>query len=223
MFVFSTMAEDLLGIHASPKPRRKSRLSWIFGAGWNIVDDNGTPFKKLFAAKKVWSFPWYPSQGSSELIGPEGITYGLAFAYNRYKPGKEINGLSSPGKFMFFAWDLFAKYHINEHAKFSKQYDPYISVGAGYTLRFIAPYQSTFMFNIGPGINYWFNNKWGMNFQTLAKFGMRKKFLHSGSNYLHHSFGVVYIIENSRVKSRSFIKPRYKWVHDKRNLGEKIR
>ncbi|MBK7309839.1 MAG: hypothetical protein IPI93_03370 [Sphingobacteriaceae bacterium] len=69
--------------------------------------------------------PYYPSQASAEIIGQEGVTYGFMFTFNRYKAGKEINGGINPSKGLFFAWDLFAKYHFNEHAKMSKQYDPY--------------------------------------------------------------------------------------------------
>ena len=215
LFVLIGNGRDILGIdHAwTPRPKKKSKISWIFTAGWNIVDDNGNPFKKLIG-RQPWSFPFYPSQASAEIIGDQGMTYGLTFTFNRYKPGKEINGKPSAGLGLVFAWDAFAKYHFNEHVAMSKQYDPYAYLGAGYTLRFSANSASAFTGNFGFGLNYWFNNHWGMNFQSLAKFALKRRFPRNNANYLHHSFGVVYIIDNTFRKNRSFIKPRYKWIHD---------
>jgi OOP family OmpA-OmpF porin len=207
----------------APKPRRKSKISWIFTAGWNAVDDNSDPFKKLLAFRKVWNLPFYPSFGSAEIIGNYGLTYGACFSFNRYKPGKEINGNTAHGRALFFGFDGFAKYHANEHIAMSKQYDPYALLGAGYTLRFIAPNFSAFTGNIGLGMNYWIDNHWGLNVQSLAQFGIKKKFPRSSANYLHHSIGVVYIIDNTFRKNRSFVKPRYKWIHDNHNVGERRR
>jgi OOP family OmpA-OmpF porin len=144
------------------------------------------------------------------------VTYGACFSFDRYKPGKEVNGMPMTYRALFFGFDAFAKYHINEHVPMSRQYDPYVLLGAGYTLRFVAPNFTAFTLNVGPGLNYWFNNHWGMNVQTLGQFGLKKKFPRSSSNYLHHSIGVVYIIDRTSGHKRSFVKPRYKWIHDNR-------
>lgn len=215
LFVFCGSANDILGIDHkwTPKPRKKSKISWIFTAGWNIIDDNGNPFKKLIG-RKPWSFPFYPSQISAEIIGDQGLTYGLTFTFNRYKPGKDINGDPNPGRGLVFAFDGFAKYHFNEHINMSKQYDPYVYLGGGYTLRFTPNSPSAFTGNFGFGLNYWLNNHWGINFQSLAKFAIKARFPRNNANYLHHSFGAVYIIDKTMGRKRSFIKPRYKWIHD---------
>ncbi len=220
LFIFCSVADDpfLKDSKFFPKPRRKSKISWIFTAGWNIVDDNGNPFKKLIG-RQPWSFPFYPSQIGAEIIGDKGLTYGLTFTFNRYKPGKEINNKLNTGLGLVFAWDGFAKYHFNEHIAMSKQYDPYVHLGVGYTLRFSSNSASAFTGNFGLGMNYWFDNHWGMNIQSLAKFALKAKFPRNNANYLHHSFGVVYIIDNTFRKQRSFIKPRYKWIHDNRKSG----
>lgn len=217
-------ATDLLGFDPLvPIHRKKEKLSWIFGMGWNAVDDNGSPFKKLFAIRSAWNMRWYPTQINAEVIGPEGFTFGAAFSFNKYKSGKTINSQEISGSYLFFAFDGFAKYHLKEHVNMNKRMDPYVSVGFGYTLRFIAPYNSTATFNAGLGINIWLNSKWGLNFQSLAKFGMRSPFYHNGSNYLQHSGGVIYILDRTARKKYSFIKPRYKWVHDEHNVGERRR
>jgi hypothetical protein len=218
------MASDLLKIDPIvPIHRKREKLSWIFGIGWNAVDDNGNPYKQLFAAKSAWNIPWYPSQLSAEIIGKNGFTYGAIFNFNRYKSGKQINSEIISGRYLFFSWDGFVKYHLKEHVNMNPRMDPYLPLGFGYTLRTIGPYNSTFTFNVGLGINIWLNSKIGLNFQSMAKFGMRAPFGHNGSNYLHHSGGLIYILDRSPRKKYSFIKPRYKWVHDKHNVGERRR
>lgn len=208
---------------SSPIRKKKEKLSWIFGLGWNAVDDNGRPFKKLFAFRSAWNIRWYPTQASAEIIGKNGLTYGALFNFNIYKTGKEINSKVIAGSFPFLSFDGFAKYHFNAHIKMSKRYDPYIPAGLGYTLRFIGPYNSTFTFNIGAGINIWFNEYIGINFQTLGKVGLRSPFIRNGSNYMQHSGGIVYMLDRTAKKKHSFIKPRYKWVHDNHKLGERLR
>jgi OmpA-OmpF porin, OOP family len=225
LFIFWCVGDNpfLIDTKLNPKPKRKGKISWIFTGGWNIVDDNGEPFRKLFSARTAWSFPFYPSQISAEIIGDEGLTYGLMFTFNRYKAGKEINNHINSGRSLFFSLDGFAKYHFNEHIAMTKQYDPYFYLGGGYTLRFSAFSASAFTGNFGFGMNYWIDNHWGANIQTLGKLAIKNKFPRNSSNYLHHSFGVVYIIDNTFRKKRSFVKPRYKWIHEDHNVGERRR
>ena len=35
---------------------------WVVGGGWNVVDDDGRPFKSLFDVNKSWNIPPYPSR-----------------------------------------------------------------------------------------------------------------------------------------------------------------
>lgn len=215
--LLNAVASDGLDINPDMKGKgRKQKKSWILGVGWNAVDDNGTPFKKLFALRKAWNIPWYPSQLSAEILGDEGWAWGGIFNFNMYKGNKIINGTAAGGSFPFISIDAFAKYHLNNKLNIKKRYDPYIPMGAGYTLRFIAPYRHTIMVNFGLGINIWMTPKIGLNLQTMAKFGCRSPFIKTGSNYLQHSGGLVYMIDNTTRKKHSMTKPRYKWVHDTR-------
>ena len=191
------------------------KLSWIFGIGWNVVDDNGKPFKKLFDVPNAWSIPWHPSQLSAEVIGKKGFTYGGIFNYNKYKSGKTINNKKISGSFLFFSLDGFAKYHFNEIYLIHPRLDPYVVGGLGYTLRFISPYNNTATLNFGFGTNFWINSYVGLNLQSVSKFGLRSPFFKSGSNYLHHSIGIIVILDRTAKKRYSFIKARYSWIHRK--------
>jgi hypothetical protein len=221
-FIFLNVSAQIsTGGSSGSSPRSKEKRSWIFGLGWNVVDDNGSPFKKLFDIPNAWSMPWHPSQLSAELIGKNGFTYGAAFSYNKYKSGKTINSKVISGSFLFFNLDLFAKYHLKEHVKLPPRIDPYASAGAGYTLRFVGPYNNTATLNFGFGMNVWLNQYIGLNLQSLAKFGLRSPFYKNGSNYLQHSIGVVFILDNTPKKRYSFIKARYPWVHRKPYSAER--
>ena len=199
------------------------KLSWIFGIGWNAVDDNGRPFRQLFSVRRSWNLQWYPTQASAEVIGKEGMTYGAIFNFNLYKSGKEINSKVVAGVFPFFSLDLFAKYHFNAHIKMSKRYDPYVMGGFGNTLRFFGTSKSTFTFNLGGGMNFWINEYIGINLQTVGKIGIRSPFIRNNSNYMQHSAGLVFMLDRTYKKKHSFVKPRYKWVHDNHKLGERLR
>ncbi len=201
---------------------KKEKTSWIFGAGWNIVDDNGEPFKHLFDISKAWSMPFYPSQLSTEILGRRYLSYGILLSYNRYKAGKVINNVEiKKGRYNFFSADAFVKYHLKYHVKIPPRFDPYAVTGLGYTSRGIGPYNSTFTYNLGIGTNIWINNIVGINIQSIAKFGLRSPIFKTGSNYLHHSFGLVFILDRTSKRRFSFVRARYAWIHEKRKNRER--
>ncbi len=184
-----------------------------------MVDDNGKWFQGLFSVRKVWNIRWFPSQAFAEFFSKNGVwTLGTAISYNMYKTGKEINHVFITGRFPFLSADLYAKLHLRELLNTEKQYDVYIPMGAGYTLRTLSPYHNTITLNIGLGMVYWINDKVGINVGSLAKFGMRSPFFKSGSNYLQHTLSVVYLLDRSFRKKYSRPHPRYKWVHKERKL-----
>lgn len=191
---------------------------WIIGIGWNAVDDNSNAFKKLFDFRKSWNIRPYPTQLSVEKQF-NAWSYGGIFSFNKYKPGKNINGKDNPGSFLFFSLDGFAKYHLNYHLKIQDRYDIYVPVGAGYTLRFAPPNRSTFTFNLGMGCNFWIREWWGINVQSEAKFGLKAPLIKTPSNYLQHSVGFVIKFDNYGRQRFPFIHARYAWVHRKKIGG----
>lgn len=228
LFFFSASLDAQIRIHdknKGRKPAKKKNLKragekeeppyWIYGFGWNVVDDNSKPFKKLFDFRKSWNIRPYPTQLTIEKSHKYGLSYCGMFNFNIYKPGKIINGKDNTGSFLFFSIDALAKYHFKEHFRLQEWCDIYFPLGAGYTLRFAPPYRSTAMFDIGLGANFWIKKWVGINVQSLAKFGLRSPIIRTGSNYLQHSVGLVFKISKQDKKKFPSIKARYKWIHRK--------
>lgn len=188
---------------------------WLFIGGWNVVDDNGNPFKKLFNLRPSWNVRPYPAQLSAEKYFNDNWTFGGILNYNLYKPGKLINHTTIEGRFPFFSIDGFAKYYFDELIKLHEDFDMYAPMGLGYTLRIAPPYHNTITLNLGLGFNYWINGIVGINVQSVAKFGLRSPLIKTGSNYLQHSIGIIIYFDYAERKNFSFIHPKYKWVHDK--------
>lgn len=199
-----------------PKPPH-----WIFGIGWNVVDDNSKPFKRLLDIRHSWNIRPYPTQLFVERGRGNKMSYGGVFNFNIYKPGKIINGKDNGGSFLFFSWDAYAKYHLGRILPLKDWADVYIPMGVGYTLRFAPPNRSTFMLDLGLGANFWVKDWWGINVQSWAKFGLRSPIIRTSSNYLQHSIGLVFKFTKHDHKKFPFIHARYPWVHRKRPGMEK--
>lgn len=177
---------------------------WIIGGGWNVVhDDAGKWFKNLFNTGKAWNIPPYPSRLTCEKVldKEQGWSIELMLAYNRYGIG---NFIDEDRAFVTTQWSLFSADVMGKY-DFNKLYDlnalmfkdqeifqPYGTFGLGYTMRTMPRFPHTATFNLGLGFNAWIYEGWGIQVQSLAKFGLRAKFPFSGSNYLQHSIGVVY-------------------------------
>ena len=197
---------------------KKEKSSWIFGAGWNIVQDYK---EKVFDNIKSWSLPIYPSQLSTEILGRRFLSYGAIVSYNRSKTSKFINGRELRGAYNFFSADAFIKYRLKEKIKLPLRIDPYFPVGFGYTFRSTAPIINEFTFNVGLGINIWLNKIVGINFQVISKLGINWPLFKPGADYLHHSFGLVFILDRTSKRRYSFRQPRYNWIHEKRKGQER--
>lgn len=204
-----------------PHRNRDQKKVWLFVLGWNAVDDNSNPFKKLLSLRSSWNIRPYPTQLSGENYINDNWSVGGIFNYNLYKPGKLINGSINPGRFPFFSIDAFAKYYFDDLIKLPEDFDLYSPMGLGFTLRTNPPYRSTITLNLGLGFNYWITGTLGINVQSMAKFGLRSPLFRSGSNYLQHSLGIIVLFDVTEKNNFSFIKPKYPWVRNK-GFKEKV-
>ena len=179
-------------------PFRKS--PWILGLGWNIVEDNGNAWKKIFAAKSSWHMPYFPASLTIEKMYTKGWSFVAPINLNIYKPGKLVNSdIPSTASYMFISSDLNARYDFNQLYDFNKLIDPakiffdyYGTFGSGYTYRSAPRVKSAATLNLGFGANIWIAQGFGINLQSMAKFGMASPFFSTPKNYLHYTFGAVY-------------------------------
>ncbi|MFI5206087.1 MAG: hypothetical protein ACHQVK_04035, partial [Candidatus Paceibacterales bacterium] len=130
---------------------------WTVGLGWNIVDDNGQKFKKIFDAGKSWNFPPFPTSLRGEKDMTKGWSTMLNININQYKSGKLINGDVPSGSSLFMSYDLNAKYNFSQLYDFSSQLfklppkllDVYMASGFGYTSRNTLQIKGVGTYNIG--------------------------------------------------------------------------
>ena len=194
---------------------------WIFGLGWSAVhDDGGKWFTHLFQVDKTWNMAPYPGRTSCEKIidTAKGWSAEIVFAYNRYAVGNVI-GRHRDAAPPALATNRAGIVSIDFHAKydFNKIYDlnqlwggqeifqPFCVFGHGYTYSDKAPHHSYITMNMGLGFNVHIYQGFGIQLQSLAKFGMKNRFPTSGSNYIQHSIGLIYKMNPLQLhKSKSY-------------------
>lgn len=160
--------------------------SWVVGLGLNIVDDSATPFGEDFLdIKDTWHTVPYPSRLSIGRFFRNGFGIEAIGTYNRYKEGKIVDGAINSSLREYFAIDGKISYDLNKIIGETGWFDPYLHVGAGYSsIGSIG--RSTA--NAGFGFNTWFNDRWGLNFNTMGKWGIPEE----STKQLQHSAAVVY-------------------------------
>ena len=92
----------------------------------------------------------------------DGFSLGIAGSLNKI----EKIGDSSADDLSYIAGDLDIRYDLNNLFGDSKWFDPYLSVGGGYTF---LDSDGSGTFNGGAGINLWFNDFIGLNLQSVYK------------------------------------------------------
>ncbi len=160
--------------------------SWVVGLGYNIVDDSATPFGEDFLdIKNTWHALPYPSRISIGRFFKNGLGIEAIGSFNKYKVGKIVDGSINTSPRDYYAIDGKISYDLNKLIGETSWFDPYVHVGAGYTS--IGSVGRTTA-NTGFGFNTWFGDKWGLNFNTMGKWGIKE----GSTKQLQHSAGVVY-------------------------------
>lgn len=176
------------------------QTKWVVGVHWNVVEDDGRPFKKIFDANRAWSIPGYPSRLTVEKYLKDGWSVEASLTYNRYRTGKLINGNDNfGGDQTFFCFDALGKYDFNKlyninDALFNGQQilQPYGTFGLSYTYRAFGTFKHAPNLDLGLGLNAWVYDNWGIQVQGMSKFGMIGRFFRSHANYMQYTIGVVY-------------------------------
>lgn len=193
-----------------PKP-----YTWMFGLGWNAVDDDGRPFCQPFDAPQSWHLLPYPTRLNVDRYLNRGFSVEFTGAYNRYNGANLVNGSTGLGG-TFISLDLNGKYSFYNLLR-TTWLDPYVSLGFGGTIR---PSNFVPTLNSAIGVNFWVYKNWGVQLQTSAKFGITSNFYRTDANYLQHSAGIVYKIEPGTKKNKSNDKPRHRWIRKKKSYRD---
>ena len=170
--------------------------------GWNIIDDNAQTFRNIFNPKSWYSDP-LPGKISAmktlrgKLKSEIGIS--LVKMSKSYYKDRYLN----PGIFSCVDFNFRVQFNLTNklytHRHYGNQLNNFgINIspifGIGYTNRTQTVYSKNLNLNVGGCFTLWIlRNKFGLNLQSLAKFGLQKSIPLAGSNYFHHSIGITYV------------------------------
>jgi hypothetical protein len=192
---------------------KKDPYKWMFGLGWNVVNDNEEKLPNLIDVGGSWNYLYYPTRLTIDKYGKWGWSYEGALAYNRYTSSKIVN--DSTGRVGSFASGDFAvKYSFWRFMKGARRFDPYLSAGLGLTYRQPFPTPLVLNGNLSAGFNYFFLRRWGLNFQITGKLAVVPDIYVSRYDYFQYSLGLVYKKQPSKSPDH-FNKRKHKWAHEK--------
>jgi len=160
--------------------------AWIFGLGFNAVDDAGSEFSNVFNFEDNWNVVPFPSRLSIGRYFKNGLGLEAIGSYNRYKEGKTIDGLINTEDIDYYAIDFRISYDLNQILGETGWFDPYVGIGAGYT---DANNQGRGTYNASVGFRTWFSDRFGLDFNSTGKWAMSTE---NATNHIQHAAGAVY-------------------------------
>lgn len=169
--------------------------SWIFGLGYNIIDDSGDVFDELFDIKDSWHALPYPSRISIGKYFENGLGIEAIAAYTKYSKNKRVDGIIISEEKDFLSFDARLSYDLNKIIGETGWFDPYVGLGLGYT---DANNISRGTFNGVLGFRTWFSDNIGLDFNSSGKWS----FDSDATNYLQHVVGVVYRFDAKKELTR---------------------
>ena len=177
---------NLLSAQKELKLTAKDSVSsslWIFGLGFNFVDDTGQ--SKPFGNFDELNAVAFPSRVSVGRYFESGFGIELIGTYNVYKVGTLIDKQRNLTETDYFGIDSRVSYDLNNLVGETGWFDPYIGVGLGYT---DANNVGRATFNAGLGFRTWISDNWGLDFNGSGKWNLGNE----GSNHVQYGAGVVY-------------------------------
>jgi OOP family OmpA-OmpF porin len=159
--------------------------SWIFGLGFNAVDDSARQFDKLLDIEDEWNYVPYPSRLSIGKYFKSGLGLEAIAAYNKYKKGRIVQGAPLAEDKDYYSIDARLSYDLNKLIGETGWFDPYVGVGLGFTHKLD---EGMGTFNGVVGFRTWFSDRIGLDFNSSGKWAMNSNY----DNHLQHAVGVVY-------------------------------
>ena len=183
LFCFITMA-------SMAQSKETDYSKWLFKLGVNIVDNTGdrNPFNAVELKKR----------GYTNNIAA-GIEYrfhkhwsaGFFLSNNKFKaPEAELDGEFITENRSYFATDVNLKYYLwsaQYEDVTSNRFNIYASAGTGlFNIE-----SNTVSINAGGGLVYWFNNSFGVNLESIAKWTTENDVKYD-SNHFQYFAGITY-------------------------------
>ncbi|WP_350288818.1 OmpA family protein [uncultured Croceitalea sp.] len=162
------------------------KSSWIFGIGFNVVDDAGSEFTDFFNVEDNWNIVPFPSRLSIGKYFNNGLGLELIGSYNKYMVGKTVDNQVNQTDIDYYAVDARVSYDLNKILGETGFFDPYVGIGVGYT---DANNTGRGTYNATVGFRTWFSDKFGLDFNSTGKWAMSTE---NASNHIQHAAGLVY-------------------------------
>jgi hypothetical protein len=191
-----------------PKP-----YTLMVGLSWNAIDDDGSPYKNLIDFGTRWNMLPIPTSVSFDYYLANGMSVESISSFNRFIGSNIVNTKRNESGIIFNT-DLNFKFSFGYLTR-KPYFDPFIFVGASYTMRPIARIETMFSPNIGAGINIMFSETIGIQLRTAAKIAVYPVIYKHESNYLHHHAGIIYRFGSQNYSGR-FRGKKYGWTKKKR-------
>jgi hypothetical protein len=194
-----------------------------FQGGWNIIDDNRNSYQDLLNVKS-WYSDAFPGKFSAAKTLSGRLKGEINIGFSKMKQSYYRERYVYPG--VFTCVDLNFRIQFNPFDGFfddlyfprrGKSFSNKLSncgisitpiFGLGYTTRTQTVFDKAMTFNFGMAGTFWIKRgKVGICLQSIAKWGLQTPIIKTGSNYIHHSAGIVYVHKGSRYyKSQRYRK-----------------
>ena len=168
---------------------------WLFGLGWNVVDDAGLRFDQSFNANTNWNYLLFPSRLSIGRYFENGLGLELIASTNEYKAGNLIDGVIISEDIDYFSLDLRLSYDLNKVIGETGFFDPYVGLGFGYA---DANNLGRMNFLSTIGFRLWFLEDLGVDVNANGHFALKEE----ATNHYQHALGLVYRFGTKKVLSK---------------------
>ena len=139
---------------------------WQVSFGSHAVDqtiDENTQILEFFDVEPNWNVGSPFSMFSVSRYLDSNISFGIGGSMNRISKFAAGHEMGRDTK--YYTTDAMLKYSLGDVAEWG-DWEPFIGIGPGWTWM---SDQSWMTGNLTAGINYWFNDKWGITFQADYK------------------------------------------------------
>lgn len=166
---------------------------WTLKAGFNLIDNDGAirSFHTLGSLKEA-AFSGVPVRLGLEYRFSKVFSFELAGSLNKWKAGEGVlDGTLLTEDQNYSSADVFIKLYVDEVLNWFRGadwFEPYLAVGAGY----FDINEGGTTFNFGPGVNFWFSEFVGFNFEAVGKWALDNNPALFDSNHVQYSFGLTF-------------------------------
>ena len=215
----------LLEVVAQPAviARKRPPYSWMFQAGWNIINDKESTFANLFKYDRPAEFMALPSKFGIAKHLHKKWSFESDVAYNRLQFRNTVMVPVNNKADEFVAVDQVSYgslVSINGGLRFNftrvypplKRFDPFAAMGVGITYKSGIEFPSYPTINGSIGANIWLNKHWAVQVVSSGRLSVLNNRLNPDQNYLALSMSIAYCVRYKQPAHYYNGDRHYKWI-----------